>query len=259
LIDSHAHLTHPDFSSGSPSDLVRRAAAAGVERIVSVAYDVPSCDDVVRLAASEPAVRAVVGIHPHEADRAAEEDLARVEELARRPEVVAVGETGLDFYRNYADRRNQERLFHEQLALAARVGKPVVIHDREAHEVLLAILKEHEGELAGGVMHCFSGDRSFMEKVLPLGFAISIPGTVTFAKSNGALAEVVRACPADRILVETDCPWLAPVPHRGKRNEPAYLRFTVERVAEIRGWSFEETDRATTENANRLFRMEEAP
>jgi TatD DNase family protein len=182
-----------------------------------------------------------------------------VEELARRPEVVAVGETGLDFYRNYADRGNQERLFHEQLALAARVGKPVVIHDREAHEVLLAILRAHEGELTGGVMHCFSGDRSFMEKVLPLGFAVSIPGTVTFTKPNGALAEVVRACPADRILVETDCPWLAPVPHRGRRNEPAYVRFTVERVAEIRKWTFEEADRATSENARRVFRMEEAP
>ncbi|MFH1681845.1 MAG: TatD family hydrolase [Candidatus Eisenbacteria bacterium] len=258
MIDSHAHLTHPDYRGVSPGELIGRAAAAGVEGVVCVAYDIPSCEDVVRLAESESAVRAVVGIHPHEADRALAGDLARVEELAKRPKVVGIGETGLDFYRDYADRKNQERLFHEQLSLAARVGKPVVIHDREAHDTLLSILVEHEKELTGGVLHCFSGGRSFMEKVLPLGLAISVPGTLTFAKGDGKLADVVRSCPEDRILVETDCPWLAPVPHRGKRNEPAYVRFVLEKVAEIRGKDLRQMDRITTENTRRVFLMEGA-
>jgi TatD DNase family protein len=255
LIDSHAHLTHPDYGAEGPRALIARAAEAGVEHVVCVAYDIPSCEEVVRLAEGEPAVSAVVGVHPHEADRARPEDLARVEELAKRPSVVAVGETGLDFYRDWADRGNQERLFHEQLALAARVGKPVVIHAREAHERLLDVLREHEKELTGGVLHCFSGDRAFLEAVLPLGFSISIPGTVTFAKKNGRLAESARACPPDRLLIETDCPWLAPVPHRGKRNEPAFVRYVLEEVAALRGVSPDEADRTTTENTRRLFRL----
>jgi TatD DNase family protein len=256
LVDTHAHI---DLIEETPESVIADCRRAGVHRIITVGIDLPSCRLAVKLADRFEEVYAAVGIHPHDADSVTPATMGALRELASLPKVVAVGETGLDFYRNYADRGNQERLFHEQLALAARVGKPVVIHDREAHEVLLAILRAHEGELTGGVMHCFSGDRSFMEKVLPLGFAVSIPGTVTFTKPNGALAEVVRACPADRILVETDCPWLAPVPHRGRRNEPAYVRFTVERVAEIRKWTFEEADRATSENARRVFRMEEAP
>ncbi|RPJ48599.1 MAG: TatD family deoxyribonuclease, partial [Candidatus Latescibacterota bacterium] len=188
---------------------------AGVERVVCVAYDIASCDEVARLARVETSVSAVVGIHPHESDRARAEDIARVEELGRLPEVVAIGETGLDFYRDWADRSNQERLFHEQISLAARLAKPIVIHSRDAAERLIAVLEEHEGELTGGVFHCFSGDRAFLDRALALGFSISIPGTVTFSKKNGKLAEAVRACPADRLLVETDCPWLAPAPHRG--------------------------------------------
>jgi TatD DNase family protein len=257
LIDSHAHLTHPDYAREGPAEILRRAAEEGVEAVVSVAYDIGSCEDVVRLAGSEPSVRAVVGIHPHEADRWAGDDLARVEELARGATVVAVGETGLDHYRDYADRKNQERLFHEQLALAARVGKPVVLHVRDAHDAALGILREHERELTGGVFHCYSGDAAFLEEALPLGFSISIPGTVTFGRDDGKLAEAIRVCPEERLLLETDCPWLAPVPHRGRRNEPAYVRFVLARVAEIRGTPAPELDRITTRNTRRLFRMEE--
>ncbi len=257
MIDSHAHLTYPEYSEVTPRELLDRAGEAGVEHVVCVAFDIPSNEEVARLASAEDRVSAVVGIHPHEADRCTEADLKRVEELTALPDVVAVGETGLDYYRNWSDFENQRRLFHEQIALAARTGMPLVIHDRDAHDDLVAILREHERELSGGVMHCFSGGTDLLDAVLPLGFYISIPGPVTFPKrDDGKLADVVRACPADRLLVETDCPWLTPVPHRGKRNEPAFVRFVLERVARIRGEETEELDRITTENTRRLFRLE---
>jgi len=254
LIDSHAHLTYPDYGEVTPRELIKRAAAAGVDHIVCVAYDISSCEAVVDLAAAEPSVSAVVGIHPHEADRVKPGDLERVEALAARTEVVAIGEMGLDFYRDYADHDNQRRLFRDQLDLAARAQKPVVIHDRDAHDEVLATLREKAGRIRGGVMHCFSGGRDLMEAVLPLGFYVSIPGPVTFAKKNdGKLAEVARECPADRLLVETDCPWLTPAPHRGKRNEPAYVAHVVNRVAEIRGVDPAKLGALTAANARRLF------
>ena len=254
MIDSHAHLTYPDYAGEGTDGLIARAVDAGVEHILCVAYDAPSCRDVVRLARREPRVSAVVGVHPHEADRVTPGDLEEVEEIARDDEIVGIGELGLDYYRDYADHDNQKRLFHTGLEMAARLKKPVVIHDREAHDDVFAILEEHVGDLVGGVMHCFSGDRSFMDKVIGLGFYISIPGPVTFSrKGGGRLEDVVRACPEERLLIETDCPWLAPVPFRGKRNEPAYVRFVLEKIAEIRGADIEELDKVTTRNTKRLF------
>jgi TatD DNase family protein len=255
LIDSHAHLTFPDYGEETPDRLVARAVEAGVERIINVAFDIPSNEEVVALAERDDRVSAVVGIHPHEADRAGEEELARVEMLAPHPEVVGIGETGLDYYRDYADHRNQERLFHRHLEIAARIGKPVVIHDREAHDDVLGVLREHHGSFPGGVMHCFSGGVDLVESVLPLGFYISIPGTVTFSKGGGKLADVIRACPIDRLMIETDCPWLAPAPHRGKTNEPAYVVFVRDRVAEILGLDAEEVGRKTSDNTKRLFHL----
>ena len=256
MIDSHAHITHEAYEDDGPRALIERAAEAGVDRIVCIAYDFPSCSAVVDLAGTWDVVHAVVGIHPHEADRATGEEMAHVEEMARLERVVAVGETGLDYFRDYADHKKQARLFHDHLELAARVGKPVVIHDREAHGDVVDGLKEHASRIPGGVMHCFSGDLSLMEEVLSLGFYISIPGSITFKKNlGGPLDDVVRACPEDRLLIETDCPWLAPVPHRGKRNEPAFVRFVLDRVAEILGRDAGEIDRFTTENTARLFRI----
>ncbi len=247
-------MTHGDFADDGPEALIDRAAAVGVERIVCVAFDIPSCEEVTALARDHETVDAVVGIHPHEADRFTTDDLARVEELAGRDEVVAVGETGLDFFRRWSDPERQRSLFRSHLELASRVGKPVVIHDREAHDEVVSILREHAGNFPGGVLHCFSGDIALLEAVLPLGFYISIPGTVTFRKNiGGVLDDVIRACPADRLLVETDCPWLTPVPHRGKRNEPAYVRFTAARVAEVLGIEAVELDTITTGNTLRLF------
>ncbi|MFH1276768.1 MAG: TatD family hydrolase [Candidatus Eisenbacteria bacterium] len=257
MIDSHAHLTHPDYGDEGADALLARAGEEGVDHVVCVAYDIPSNEAVIELSARDRRVSAVVGIHPHESDKATAADLERMEELARRPEVVGVGETGLDFYRDWADPVSQRRLFREQLAMAGRVGKPVVIHDRDAHDEVAGVLAEHAGAFPGGVMHCFSGDVALMEAVLPLGFYVSIPGPITFSKKDdGKLADVVRECPEDRLLIETDCPWLTPAPHRGKRNEPAHVRYVLERVARIRGRSTEEMDRITEENTRRLFRLE---
>ncbi len=255
MIDSHAHLTHPDFAEDGVGALVTRAEEAGVNRIICIAYDIPSCRETVEAAEKFDSVYAVIGLHPHEADRVDDNDIIRVEEMARHKKVVAIGETGLDFYRDWAKRENQEKLFRASLEIAGRLEKPVVIHDREAHDDVVATLKEHAGRFPGGVMHCFSGDTGLMESVLPLGFYISIPGTITFGKKEGPLHDVVRRCPEDRLLIETDCPWLTPAPHRGKRNEPAYVRFVRDKVAEILGRDPEEIDRLTTENTERLFRL----
>ncbi len=255
MIDSHAHITHKDYAEEGARPLIERAAAAGVEEIVCVAYDVPSCREVIDLAREHDPVCAVVGVHPHEADRVTGEELDRVEEMAREPEVVGIGETGLDFFRHWADPERQRSLFRHHLQMAGRVGKPVVIHDRDAHDEVVDGLQAHASGFPGGVMHCFSGDVSLMNQVLPLGFYISIPGTITFSKvKGGRLDEVVRQCPEDRLLLETDCPWLTPTPHRGKRNEPSYVPFILKRVAEILGRDEADVDRITTENTLRLFR-----
>ena len=258
MIDSHAHLTYPTYGETTPRELIERAAAAGVDHMVCVAFDIPSCEAVADLAAAEPAVSAVVGIHPHEADRVKPGDLERVEALAARPEVVGIGELGLDFYRDYADHDNQRRLFRDQLDLAARVQKPIVIHDREAHDEILAILRENARRIPGGVMHCFSGAEAELEKTVAIGFFVSIPGPITFAKKGGGrLERVARLCPEELLLIETDCPWLTPEPHRGRRrNEPAFVRHVLERVASARGKDVDEMDRITAANTRRLFRLE---
>jgi len=258
LIDSHAHLTFPEYGEETPEILLDRAAEAGVEHVVCVPYDIPSNEDVADLARREPRVSAVAGIHPHEADRATDRDLARIEELAADPSVVGIGELGLDYYRDYADRKNQRRLFERQLDLAAKAGKPVVIHDREAHDDVFAILKERAWDLAGVVMHCFSGAEAELEKTVAIGFFVSIPGPFTFAKKGGGrLDRVARLCPEELLLIETDCPWLTPEPHRGRRrNEPAFVRHVLERVASARGKDVDEMDRITAANTRRLFRLE---
>ncbi len=254
MIDSHAHITYPDYDEvGGAAGLLDRARENGVNEVICIAYDLPSCEDVFALAQERENVYAVVGMHPHEADRATPAHAARVEEMAADPKVVGIGEAGLDYFREYAKRENQMHWFHESMKLSARVQKPVVIHDREAHDDVVAVLKEHADAIPGGVMHCFSGDRALMDAILPLGFYVSIPGTITFGKKEGPLHEVVKNCPRDRLLIETDCPFLTPAPHRGKRNEPAYVRFVLEKIAAILDEDPAEIDRITTANTRRLF------
>jgi TatD DNase family protein len=261
LIDTHAHIDSGRFGADR-QEVIDRARTAGVELIVTVGSDLASSKRAVQLAASHDLIYAVVGIHPHNAKQLDGAALSELRELAQQPKVVAIGEIGLDYYRDLSPRPVQRRAFQAQLAWAAKLGKPVVIHDREAHSEVMEILVDWAAELADsnlagrvGVLHTFSGDRAMAEKAIESGFYISISGPVTY-KNARELADIVQDLPLDRILVETDCPFLTPHPYRGKRNEPAYVRLVAERIASLRGMETEELAQATTANAKRLFRFE---
>jgi TatD DNase family protein len=257
LVDTHAHLQFPEFAEDREAALAR-ARAAGVGVILTVGADVPSSRAAVAFAAAHADVYAAVGIHPHDAATADAEALAAVAALARAPEVVAVGEIGLDYYRNLAPRAAQTRALRAQLGLARQLGKPVLLHCREAHADLLAVLEEAGVAEMGGIMHCFSGDQAVAERCLALGLLLSIAGPVTYPSAR-RMAEVVRALPLDRLVLETDCPYLPPQPWRGQRNEPAYLPVTAARVAELLGVAVATVAEATTRNAGRLLRIPPVP
>ena len=252
LFDTHAHLHFPEFA-GDLDAVLARARAAGVRRIVTIGTDVATSRAAVALAAREPDIWAAVGIHPHEAASADDTALAEIERLASGVKVVAIGETGLDFFRDLAPRDAQERAFRAQLALARRAGKPVLIHCRDAHEETLALLAAEDVRDRGGIMHCFSGDLEIARRCLDQGLLISLAGPVTYPKP-GALPEVARMVPADRLVVETDCPFLPPQPYRGKRNEPAYVAITAARVAELRGEPLADLAARMSDNARALLR-----
>jgi TatD DNase family protein len=279
LVDTHAHLDFSQFDADRPA-VIERAKAAGVVAILTVGADLPSSRRAVALAEQHDCIYAAVGMHPHDARKLDGAALAELRELARHPKVVAVGEIGLDFYRDLSPRDVQRRAFRAQLAWAARLGKPVIIHDRDAHDEIMAILGDwatglrksppgapgpttegrgegNGAELLGGrlgVLHTFSGDLAMAERAIDLGFYVSISGPVTYQNAR-QLPDVVQALPLDRLLVETDCPFLAPHPYRGQRNEPAYVRLVAERIATLRGMAFDDLAEATTVNAQRLFAL----
>jgi TatD DNase family protein len=256
LIDAHAHLDHEDYAADLDG-VVARAREAGLERIVCIGlWRAPgSFGDALALAARDPSFfAATVGIHPHECARVPEEDWARHDALARDPRVVAVGETGLDFHYDHSPRDAQEAAFRRSLQTARAAGKPVVVHVREADAVCARVLREEGVPEAGGVIHCFTGDAAAARAYLDLGLYISVAGVVTFRTAE-PIREAVRIVPRDRLMVETDCPYLAPIPHRGKRNEPAWVVETARKVAEQWGTTLDEVAAATTANARRLFRI----
>ncbi|HLC42986.1 MAG TPA: TatD family hydrolase [Methylomirabilota bacterium] len=253
LFDTHAHLHFPEFGSDR-GEMLARARAAGVRWMVNIGTDLETSWQAVGIAEVDPDIYASVGVHPHDAASADEAVFKTLEELARRPKVVAIGETGLDYYRNLSPRDVQAKVFRRQLTLARVVGKPVIIHCREAHDDLLKILREERAHEIGGVMHCFSGHVQFAEASLELGFYISIAGPVTYPNAR-KLPEVIKAVPVEWLVIETDCPFLPPQPHRGKRNEPAYLPITAQRVAEIKGHPVDELGELMSQNALRLFRI----
>lgn len=253
LIDTHCHLDFPDYAADLPAVLTR-AAAAGVGRIITVGIDLPTSRAAIELAVRQSVLFATVGVHPHHVKDLVAADYDLLRELARHPQVVAYGEIGLDYVKGYSPPAVQREHFARQVELARELALPLVIHDREAHADTIAILREALPLAAGGVMHCFSGDADFAEEVLALGFHISIPGVVTFPKAE-AMQAAVRQTPLNRLLLETDGPFLAPVPRRGKRNEPQLLLYTAQKVAEVKGVSINEVAQATTANAEKLFRL----
>jgi TatD DNase family protein len=254
LFDTHAHLHFPEFAADLPA-VLERARAAGVQRFVTIGTDVETTRAAIALAAREPGVWASAGVHPHDAAAADEATFVEIERLAGDPRVVAIGEIGLDFFRNLSPPDVQARVFRRLLGLARRVGKPVVVHCRDAHAETLAILEEARAGEMGGVMHCFSGDVAIARRCLDLGLAISLAGPITYPSAR-ALPEVARFVPADRLVIETDCPFLPPQGHRGRRNEPALLASTAARVAELRGEPLATLGPRLTETARRLFRVD---
>jgi len=257
LVDTHAHLHDPAFAEDRAAVLAR-ARAAGVARLLAVGTDPETSRAAIALAAAHDDVYAAVGIHPHDAAGADDGALEAIGALARAPKVVAVGEIGLDYFRNLSPPEAQRRAFRAQLALARAAGKPVLLHCREAHADLLVALEAEGGAGRGGVMHCFSGDPDVARRCLDLGLLISIAGPVTYPNAR-RLHEVVRAVGLDRLVVETDCPYLPPQPWRGQRNEPAYLPVTAARVAELCGVEVGVAAARTTANACLLLGIPPPP
>jgi TatD DNase family protein len=257
LVDTHAHLHDPAFD-GDRADVLARARAAGVTGFLTIGTDVATSEAAIALAASEPDVYAAVGIHPHDARTADADALRRITALATAPKVVAVGEIGLDYYRDHSPRDAQRATLVAHLELARRVGKPVLLHCREAHADLLDVCHAEGVGAVGGILHCFSGDLAVARRGLDLGLLISIAGPVTYPNAR-RLADVVRLLPLDRLVVETDCPYLPPQPWRGQRNEPAYLPVTAARVAELLGVPSARVAAETTQNAARLLRLSPPP
>ena len=253
FFDTHAHLDLPPLSD-EEGKVVARALEAGVTRILTVGIDAESSAKAVEIAHRNAGVYAAAGLHPHDASALSDALLSRLEAISRCDKVVAIGETGLDFYRDRSPRDAQRDAFREQIRLARRRGLPVVVHDRDAHDEVLKVLEEEKAAEVGGIIHCFSGDYGTARRAVAMNFFVSIPGAITYPKSE-AQVEAVRKLPLERLLIETDCPYLAPVPHRGKTNEPAFVPLVAAKIAQIRGLSVEDVARITTLNAVRLFRI----
>ncbi|MZP29264.1 YchF/TatD family DNA exonuclease [Heliobacterium undosum] len=252
LFDTHAHMDDKSFRDDREA-VLKQAQAAGVERIVNVGYDIPSSERSVRLADDYPFIYAAVGIHPHDAASVDDDTYKTLEQMAAHPKVVAIGEIGLDYYRDLSPRDRQREVFVDQLALARRLDKPVIIHDRDAHGDIMEILSK-EGRGLSGVLHCFSGSGEMAQFCLDLGFYISLAGPVTYTNARGLL-DIAKQVPKDRLLVETDAPYLSPHPLRGTRNHSGNVALVAQKVAELRGEDPEELAEQMLRNGCALFRI----
>lgn len=251
LVDSHCHLDFPELA-GNIEPLLGAMRTAGVGHALCACVTLERFPNMLSLVEGHPNLFAGVGVHPDE-QGGAEPDIATLVELARHPKVVAIGETGLDYFRLDGDLEWQRQRFRTHIRAANEAAKPLIIHTREAAEDTLRLMREESAETCGGVMHCFTESMEVADAAMEMGFYISFSGIVTF-KSAQALKEVARTIPLERILIETDSPYLAPVPHRGKVNEPAYVTHVAEEIARLRGILLEEVAQSTTENFFRLFR-----
>lgn len=254
-IDTHCHLDMEHYQDDF-SDVLARAADNKISRIISIGIDYCSSQKAIELSRNYSFISATVGVHPHDIEQLNNDEYLKLEALINnnREHIVGYGEIGLDYFKNYSDVTLQKIHFARQIELAQHFNLPLVIHDRDAHDDIYTILREKGPYKAGGVLHCFSGDMDFAEKILSLGFFLSIPGVVTF-KNAKELQIVVQHVPLDRLLIETDGPFLAPTPHRGKRNEPSYIPLIAAKIAALRNISIEEVASVTTLNATRLFHL----
>ena len=255
LIDTHCHLNDPAYQ-GDSAGVIERARQAGVEGLVTIGTDLKGSQEAVAIAEKHPNVYAVVGFHPNEADKVNEGWWEPLEALARHPKVKAIGETGLDYYRDHASRDNQERVFRRLIHLARTLSLPLVIHTREAVEDTLRMLWEEKAQEVGGVFHCFGGDQRIFQEGRELDFYFSVGGVMTYPKAN-ELREAVKNISHDRLMMETDAPYLAPQSRRGGTNEPAWMVESARKTAEVLGITIEEFEAHTTANAKRLFQLPE--
>lgn len=252
LIDTHTHLDDTRYD-GDRNETIERARKAGVGAFLTIGCDLATSRSAVTLADQHADVYASVGVHPHEVKQIGDGWYDELRRLARHEKVVAYGEIGLDYHYNHSSPQEQRQRFREQVQLARELRLPVIIHTREAQQDTIAILKEEMASEVGGVFHCFSGDAWLAKDALDLGFYLSFSGILTFQNAT-MLREIARQTPLDRVLIETDCPYLTPVPHRGKRNEPAFVSHVARQLAEIHSeLSLEKIEEATTDNARRLF------
>ncbi|KIL52500.1 TatD family hydrolase [Jeotgalibacillus soli] len=253
LFDTHLHLNAEQFEDDLP-EVITRARENGVEWMVVVGFDRPTIKKAMELIDEYDFIYAAVGWHPVDAVDMTDEDLAWIEELADHPKVVAIGEMGLDYYWDKSPKEVQKEVFRKQIKLAIKVNLPIIIHNRDATQDVIDILKEEDAVQVGGIMHCFGGSVETARECLDLNFMISLGGPVTF-KNAKKPKEVAVEIPLDRLLIETDAPYLAPHPYRGKRNEPAYVKLVAEQIAELRGITFEEVGNQTTQNAKKIFKL----
>lgn len=251
LVDSHCHLNFPEFTENMPA-VLQAMHDNGVDHALCIGVTLEKFPQVLAIAEAHPHIYATVGIHPDN-ENVEEADVARLVTLADHPKVVGIGETGLDYFRLTGDLEWQRERFRTHIRAAIATGKPLVIHTRNAAEDTIRIMREEGAERCGGVMHCFTESQEVAEQAMELGFYISLSGIVTF-KNAQALKEVAKNIPLDRMLVETDSPYLAPIPFRGKTNQPAYVKHVAEHVAELRGITLDDVAAATTQNFFRLFR-----
>lgn len=252
LFDSHAHLDDEKFDADR-EEVIARAFEQGVTGIINVGACMASSARSVALAAKYEGIYAGVGIHPHDAQHAQETDYEQLAVWSKQDKVVAIGEIGLDYYYDLSPRDLQRTVFVRQIDVARQMDMPLIIHDRDAHGDILDVLKK-EAKGLRGVLHCFSGSLEMAKEIIKLGFYISIAGPITF-KNAAKLPEIAASIPLERLLIETDCPYLTPHPHRGKRNEPAYVKLVAEQVAALRGLELPALSKATSENVKRVFRL----
>ncbi len=253
LFDTHVHLNAEQFKE-DVDIVIKRAIETGVEKFVVVGFDEQTIKGAIELAEMYGRIYAAVGWHPVDAIDLTEEHLLLIEKLASHPKVVAIGEIGLDYYWDKSPKEIQKEAFRKQLKLAKKVSLPVIIHNRDAHDDIVKILKEEEASTVGGIMHCFSGSLETAKECIKMNFYISLGGPVTF-KNSKRPKEIAREIPLEKLLIETDCPYLAPHPYRGKRNEPAFVKLVAEEIAFLKGVSYEEVARVTTANAKKVFNV----
>ncbi|MGN7298123.1 TatD family hydrolase [Fredinandcohnia aciditolerans] len=251
LIDTHAHLNAIQYQEDL-KEVIERAQSEGVEIIVVVGFDRETITRAIELADTYEFIYATVGWHPVDAIDMTDEDLKWIEELCSHPKVVALGEMGLDYYWDKSPKEIQKEVFRKQIALAKKVKLPIIIHNREATADIIEILEEEKASEVGGIMHCFTGSVEVAKQCMDMNFYISFGGPVTF-KNAKKPKEVATEIPLDRLLIETDCPYLTPHPFRGKRNEPSYVKYVAEQIAELKGVTFEEIAQITSDNAKRFF------